>query len=632
MPKEPFITDLDKYLFAQGTHERIYEKLGAHQLEQDGVVGIHFAVWAPNAKTVHLIGDFNYWTSPEHPMTQLENSGIWVRFEPGLKPGAVYKYRIIDQHGQSHEKSDPYGFAAELRPQTASVVADIDSYDWQDGDWLKKRAERQALNQPMSIYELHLGSWRRAAGNRFLTYDELAEQLISYVTSMGFTHVELLPIAEHPFDGSWGYQTVGYFAPTSRFGQPHEFQAFVDALHQAGIGVIIDWVPAHFPKDGHGLGRFDGTALYEHADARQGEHKDWGTYIFNYGRNEVLSFLFSNALFWLEKYHIDGLRVDAVASMLYLDYSRESGEWVPNMHGGRENLEAIHFLKRFNEIVHGVFPDVLTFAEESTDWPMVSRPTYVGGLGFDLKWNMGWMHDSLEYISKDAVHRRYHHNHLTFSLIYAFNENFLLPLSHDEVVHLKRSMIDKMPGDEWQKAANLRAYYGYMYGHPGKKLLFMGAEFAQWGEWNYAVSLDWHRLEYFPHKGVQRYIQDLNALYASESALYEVDFSGEGFSWVDFHDADQSVIAFLRHNQAQDEQILVVCNFTPVPRENYRLGVPESGFYAELLNSDGIPYWGSGMGNLGGVHSQNGQSHGYAQFVELTLPPLSTLMLKRKLD
>ena len=632
MPTEPFITDLDKYLFAQGTHEQIYEKLGAHPLEQDGVQGVHFAVWAPNAHSVHLVGDFNYWTSLEHPMTQLDSSGIWVRFEPGLTYGALYKFLVTDQWGQTHEKSDPYAYSAELRPQTASRVADIDSYVWQDEKWLENRGEVQAPNKPLAIYEVHLGSWRRGQDGQFLTYRELAEQLIDYVKSMGFTHIELLPISEHPFDGSWGYQTVGYYAATRRFGEPHEFQAFVDACHQAGIGVIVDWVPAHFPKDTHGLGRFDGTALYEHADSRQGEHEDWGTYIFNYGRNEILSFLLSNALFWLEKYHIDGLRVDAVASMLYLDYSREAGEWVPNVHGGRENLEAIHFLKRFNEIVHGVFPDVLTFAEESTDWPMVSRPVYVGGLGFDLKWNMGWMHDSLEYISKEPIHRRYHHNSLTFSLVYAFNENFLLPLSHDEVVHLKGAMLSKMPGDEWQQAANLRAYYGYMYGHPGKKLLFMGAEFGQWQEWNFDASLDWHRLEWFPHKGILRYIQDLNQLYQSESALHEVDFSQDGFTWVDFHDADQSVIAFLRHNEANDEQILVVCNFTPVPREHYRVGVPEVGYYAELLNSDSVAYWGSGMGNLGGVESQTGITHGYDQFLELTLPPLSTLILKKKVD
>jgi len=630
MSNSPFITDLDRYLFAQGTHERIYEKLGAHIVEVDGIKGVHFAVWAPNAKAVHLIGNFNYWSSYEHPMELLANSGIWTRFEPGLELGMLYKYRITAQNDQSFEKADPYGFAAELRPQTASAVADIDSYSWGDEAWMKNRAKAQTFDGPLAIYEVHLGSWKRGDGNRYLTYQELAEELIPYVKDLNFTHIELLPISEYPYDGSWGYQTVGYYAPTSRFGAPQGFQAFVDACHQAGLGVIIDWVPAHFPKDAHGLGFFDGTHLYEHADPRQGEHRDWGTYIFNYGRNEIRSFLFSNALFWLDKYHIDGLRVDAVASMLYLDYSREAGEWIPNVHGGRENLEAIHFLKRFNEIVHGIYPDVLTFAEESTAWPMVSRPVYLGGLGFDLKWNMGWMHDTLEYMTKDPVYRRYHHNNLTFSLVYAFNENFLLPLSHDEVVHMKGSLIDKMPGDEWQKAANLRAYYGYMYGHPGKKLLFMGGEFAQWQEWNYNTALDWYRTEWFPHKGVLRYIRDLNHLYQTEAALYEVDFNYEGFSWIDFRDADNSVIAFLRHNKTGDEHIIVICNFTPVPRENYYLGVPEAGFYAELLNSDAIAYWGSGMGNLGGVRSEKGNWHGFSDVIKLILPPLSTLILKRR--
>ena len=625
-----FITDMDQYLFAQGTHERIYEKLGAHPLEVDGVHGIHFAVWAPNAKIVHLIGDSCGWNSYDHAMTPLGGSGIWTRFEPNLAPGEVYKYRITGQNGHEYEKSDPYAFAAELRPRSGSVVADIDTYEWQDAAWMQSRDKAQAFDAPQAIYEVHLGSWRRGTNNQFLTYAELSELLIPYVQEMGFTHIELLPIAEFPFDGSWGYQTIGYYAPTSRYGSPQEFMAFVDACHQAGIGVIVDWVPAHFPKDAHGLGYFDGTHLYEHSDPRQGEHRDWGTYIFNYGRNEVLSFLFSNALFWLEKYHIDGLRVDAVASMLYLDYSREEGEWIPNVHGGRENLEAIHFLKRFNEIVHGIFPDVRTYAEESTAWPMVSRPVYAGGLGFDLKWNMGWMHDSLEYMSKDPLYRRYHHNSLTFSLIYAFNENFLLPISHDEVVHLKGSLIDKMPGDEWQKAANLRAYLGYMYAHPGKKLLFMGSEFGQWQEWNYNASLDWHRIEWHPHKGVQRYMKDLNKLYQSEPALYEVDFNPEGFTWIDFRDADQSIIAFMRNSEDDKEHIIVVCNLTPNPRENYHIGVPESGFYAELLNSDAVTYWGSGMGNLGGVRSEEGVWHDQPHFIRLTLPPLSTVMLKRK--
>jgi 1,4-alpha-glucan branching enzyme len=630
MTTTSFITDLDRYLYAQGTHERIYEKLGAHLIEVDGVKGVHFAVWAPNAKAVYVIGDFNHWTSYEHPLEPLESSGIWTRFEPSLGPGALYKYRIISQDDQAFEKADPVGFAAEIRPQTASVVANIDCYTWGDESWMQNRRQAQAFDTPIAIYEVHLGSWQRGEWNRYLTYTELAKRLIPYVKEMGYTHIELLPIAEHPFDGSWGYQTVGYYAPTSRFGGPQDFQAFVDACHQADIGVILDWVPAHFPKDAHGLGFFDGTHLYEHADPRLGEHRDWGTFVFNYGRHEVRSFLLSNALFWLDKYHLDGLRVDAVASMVYLDYSREPGQWVPNVHGGRENLEAVHFLQRFNEIVHGIYPDVLTFAEESTAWPMVSRPVYLGGLGFDMKWNMGWMHDTLEYISKDPIYRRYDHNNLTFSLIYAFNENFVLPLSHDEVVHMKGSMLNKMPGDDWQKAANLRAYYGYMYGHPGKKLLFMGGEFGQWREWSESTSLDWHALEWHPHKGISRFVKDLNRLYKTESALHEVDFEPQGFTWIDFHDADNSIIAFMRHNKAGDEHIIIVCNFTPVPRRNYRVGVPESGYYAELLNSDATEYWGSDMGNLGGVQSDDKPWHGLPYSINLTLPPLSTLMFKRR--
>ncbi len=621
---------MDKHLFAEGTHERIYEKLGAHPTEMDGVRGVHFAVWAPNAREVYLIGDFNYWNSTQHPMQSLGESGIWTRFEPGLEPGALYKYRIVTQNGQTLDKADPYAFAAELRPQTASIVADLDTYTWGDADWMRNRRRHQSLDAPIAVYEVHLGSWQRGEGNRYLTYAELAERLIPYVKEMGYTHIELLPITEHPYDGSWGYQTVGYYAPTRRFGSPQDFMAFVDACHQAGIGVIVDWVPAHFPKDPHGLGFFDGTHLYEHADPRKGEHTDWGTYIFNYGRHEVRSFLLSNAVFWLDKYHIDGLRVDAVASMLYLDYSRKEGEWIPNEYGGRENLEAIHFLKRFNEVVHGIFPDVLTFAEESTAWPQVSRPVYLGGLGFDLKWNMGWMHDTLEYMSKDPIHRRYHHNDLTFSLMYAFSEQFILPLSHDEVVHMKGSLLSKMSGDDWQKFANLRAYYGYMYGHPGKKLLFMGGEFGQWKEWDYNYSLDWHLLAYDPHRGLSRLVQDLNRLYRQESAMHEVDFEPAGFEWIDCTDSDQSVIAFLRHNRARTEHLVFVCNFTPVPRHNYRIGVPEAGFYAELLNTDAAEYWGSGMGNFGGRHSDPIPWHYQPHSLNLTLPPLATLILKRQ--
>ncbi len=626
---QPFFSDMDKYLFAEGNHERIYEKLGAHITEIDGVTGVHFAVWAPNAKTVYLEGDFNFWNSAEHPMLSLGESGVWTRFEPGLSISALYKFRIETHDGRLLEKADPYAFAAELRPQTASVVTDLDVHTWNDADWLTRRAETQALDAPIAVYELHLGSWRRGEGNRYLTYAELADQLIPYVKEMGYTHLELLPIAEHPFDGSWGYQVVNYFAPTSRFGSPEDFQTFVDACHQAGIGVIVDWVPAHYPKDAHGLGEFDGTHLYEHADPRKGEHKDWGTYIFNYGRNEVRAFLLSNAVFWFDKYHIDGLRVDAVASMLYLDYSRNNGEWIPNIYGGRENLEAISFLKRFNEVTHGIFPDILTCAEESTAWPQVSRPVYLGGLGFDLKWNMGWMHDTLDYMNKEPIHRKYHHNELTFSLIYAFNEQFILPLSHDEVVHLKGSMVAKMSGDDWQKFANLRAYYGYMYGHPGKKLLFMGGEFGQWTEWDFEHSLKWDELNYPPHRGLARLVADLNRLYREHSAFFEVDFEPSGFEWIDANDSENSVIAFLRYNRARDEFLVFVCNFTPVPRENYRIGVPEDGFYAELLNTDADIYWGGGVGNLGGVQSDPEPWHNQPHSINLTLPPLSTLILKR---
>ena len=627
MKKTDFLTDLDKHLFAQGTHERIYEKLGAHVIKQDGVEGVHFAVWAPNAKEVFVTGNFNNWDSAATPM-QGDASGIWTHFEPGLGYGAYYKYWVVAHSGQVFEKTDPYGFGTELRPNTGSMVTNVDEYQWQDQAWMKNRKKHQALNTPISVYEVHLGSWMRGVDNQFLSYTELAEKLIPYVQEMGFTHIELLPIAEHPFDGSWGYQVTGYYAPTSRFGSPQEFQAFVDACHQANIGIIVDWVPAHYPKDAHGLGNFDGTHLYEHADPRQGEHKDWGTYIFNFGRNEVQCFLLSNAVFWLEKYHIDGYRVDAVASMLYLDYSREGEDWVPNIHGGRENLEAIYVIKKFNEVVHGLFPDVLTIAEESTAWPQVSRPVYLGGLGFDLKWNMGWMHDTLEYMSKEAVHRRYHHNQLTFSLLYAFNENFILPLSHDEVVHMKGSLIYKMAGDEWQKFANLRAYYAFMYGHPGKKLLFMGDEFGQWAEWNFAASLEWHVLQYEPHRGVSDLVKDLNSLYQNEPSLYEVDFDSKGFDWIDCNDSEQSIIAFLRHNQQRDECLVFVCNFTPVPRHNYRIGVPAPGYYTEILNTDATEYWGSGIGNGGGVQSDDEAWHGLPASINLTLPPLSTIVFK----
>lgn len=629
MTNSSFITALDRYLFAQGTHERAYEKLGAHLIEIDGVPGTHFAVWAPNAQAVHLIGDFNDWQGQAAPM-QRGVTGIWTRFEPQVSAGACYKYRIRSKDGLLLDKADPYAFAAEVPPKTASIVADIDRYTWGDAEWMAKRKQRQALDAPLSIYEMHLGSWMRGEDNRELSYTDLVEKLIPYIKDMGYTHIELLPIAEHPFDGSWGYQVTGYYAPTSRYGHPQEFQAFVDACHQTDIGLILDWVPAHYPKDGHGLGYFDGTHLYEHADPRQGEHKDWETYIFNYGRREVQSFLLSNAVFWLEKYHLDGLRVDAVASMLYLDYSREMGEWVPNIHGGRENLEAIYLLKKFNEVVHGLYPDILTFAEESTAWPQVSRPVYLGGLGFDMKWNMGWMHDTLEYMSKDPIHRSYHHNQLTFSLLYAFNENFILPLSHDEVVHLKGAMIDKMPGDLWQKFANLRTYYAFQYGHPGKKLLFMGGEFGQWREWNFATSLDWHILADEAHQGLSNLVRDLNWLYRTESALHEVDFEKEGFDWIDCNDIGQSVVIFMRHNKMNDEHLIFVANFTPIPREAYRIGLPEAGPYQEYFNTDLKKYWGSGITNGHHLHSDTIPWHGLPFSLSLTLPPLSVLILKRE--
>ncbi|MCC6191214.1 MAG: 1,4-alpha-glucan branching protein GlgB, partial [Anaerolineales bacterium] len=604
----PVLSEYDLYLFGEGSHFELYEKLGAHCLEQAGVAGVVFAVWAPNAQRVSVVGDFNQWDGRRHPMRPRGASGLWELFIPGLAQGDLYKYEIKSRFaGYLAVKADPYGFAMELRPSTASMVWNLDRYTWSDAGWMETRAQRQALAAPMAIYEVHLGSWQRVAaeGNRWLTYRELADRLVPYARDMGYTHLELLPVAEHPFDGSWGYQVTGYFAATARYGTPDDFRYFIDRAHQAGLGVILDWVPAHFPKDAAGLAYFDGTHLYEHADPRRGEHQDWGTLIFNYGRNEVSAFLLTNALFWLDKYHVDGLRVDAVASMLYLDYSRRPGEWLPNEFGGRENLEAVRFIKRFNELVYQKYPGVLTIAEESTAWPLVSRPTYLGGLGFSLKWNMGWMHDMLEYMSKDPVYRRYHHNSLTFSLMYAFSENFILPFSHDEVVHMKGSMLSRMPGDDWRKFANLRALYGYMYAHPGKKLLFMGGEFGQWREWNFAEQLDWDLLDLDAHRRLQHYVRDLNHLYQAEPALHTVDFSWEGFAWIDLHDVDQSAISFLRRAAAEDpalaEFVVVVANFTPVPRGGYRVGVPAPGFYKELLNSDAAAYGGSNMGNRGGL-------------------------------
>lgn len=625
------ISDFDKYLISQGTHERTYEKLGAHLTELDGKQGVHFAVWAPNARQVSVVGDFNEWQPDSHTMMP-SDSGIWTAFIPNLGEYTVYKYHIVTQSGDGFDKSDPYGFGMEQRPKTASVVVNLDRYQWGDSDWVSNRSQNQAFNRPMAIYEVHLGSWRRQAdeqwGIRYLTYREFADQLIPYVQEMGYTHIELMPVAEYPFDASWGYQVLGFFAPTSRFGTPQDFMYFVDKCHQNNIGVILDWVPAHFPKDGAGLNFFDGTHLYSHADPRKGEHQDWGTMIFNYDRHEVRSFLISNALFWIDKYHIDGLRVDAVASMLYLDYSREADQWIPNEYGGRENLGAISFLRSMNETVHVNFPGVLTVAEESTAWPMVSRPPYMGGLGFSLKWNMGWMHDTLSYMSKQPIHRRYHHNDLTFSLLYAFNENFVLPLSHDEVVHGKGSIINKMSGDEWQKFANLRAFYGYLWGHPGKKLLFMGNEFAQWQEWDYDTALEWTALSAPNHQGIQAFVKDLNRVYKNEPAMYEDDFEYTGFQWIDANDSDNSVFSFIRFAKSSEDFVVIVSNFTPVVREGYRIGVHKPGFYREILNSDSTHYWGSNVGNGGGVHTENLACHGREYSLLLTLPPLSTIWLK----
>lgn len=629
-PFPQILTDFDLHLIGEGTHYKKYEKLGAHLREVNGVKGVHFAVWAPNAEDVSVVGDFNNWDGSHYKMWMLGTSGIWEIFVPRLSEGEVYKFAVQTKSGETLEKADPYAFYSEIRPKSASIVYNIDGYAWNDGKWVAERGHLNSLDAPMSIYEVHLGSWMKVPeeGNRYLTYRELAKKLAGYVKDMGYTHIQLMPVTEHPLDASWGYQTIGYFAPTSRFGTPKDFMSFVDYLHQNDIGVILDWVPAHFPKDGHGLARFDGTCLYEHEDPRKGEHQDWGTLIFNYGRNEVRNYLISNALFWLDKYHIDGLRVDAVASVIYLDYSRQPGEWIPNQYGGNENLEAIDFIKRFNEVVHSTHPGVLTIAEESTAWPAVSRPTYLGGLGFSLKWNMGWMHDTLQYFSKDPSHRKYHQENLTFSLLYAFHENFILVLSHDEVVHGKRALLDKMPGDLPQRFANLRALYGYMYGHPGKKLLFMGGEFGQWHEWNHDESLHWHLLQYEPHQGLKRYVRDLNRFYISEPALYEVDFEYKGFEWIDFHDADNSIISFIRRGRDPGNFLVLAYNFTPVPRKDYRVGVPRGVFYKEVMNSDSESYWGGNVGNLGGVKAEDIPWHGQPFSLNMTLPPLSMIVMK----
>jgi 1,4-alpha-glucan branching enzyme len=624
------LTQDDLYLFNEGTHYRLYNKLGAHPLTAAGAYGTYFAVWAPNAAQVSVMGEFNDWDKASHALRPRGDSGIWEGFIPGVGQGAIYKYHIISRYqGYQVDKSDPLAFHNEVPPRTASVVWDL-SYSWGDQQWMATRHTHNALTAPIAIYEVHLGSWRRVPeeGHRPLTYRELAPMLAEHVTYLGFTHVEFLPVMEHPFYGSWGYQTTGYYAPTSRYGTPQDLMYLVDYLHQRGIGVILDWVPSHFPTDEHGLGYFDGTHLYEHADMRQGLHPDWNSFIFNYGRNEVQSFLLSSAQFWLEKYHIDGLRVDAVASMLYLDYSRKDGEWIPNAYGGRENLAAIAFLRRFNEDVYKDFSAVQTFAEESTAWPMVSRPTYVGGLGFGMKWDMGWMHDTLSYMARDPIYRTYHHNLLTFRMLYAFMENFVLPLSHDEVVHGKGSLLGKMPGDDWQKFANLRLLYGYMYTQPGKKLLFMGGEFGQWREWNHDESLDWHLCQYPPHTGLQRWVVDLNQLYRSEPALHELDIHPSGFEWIDCNDAPASVVSCLRKGRTTDDLMLVVCNFTPVPRLNYRVGAPRDGFWHEVRNSDAQDYGGSGYGNTGGVEAAPVPWHGRPYSLNLTLPPLSVVFFK----
>ncbi len=627
----PFLSEFDLHLLAEGSHFRTWEKLGAHLGASPDGIGVHFAVWAPNAKTVSVIGEFNGWDADAHPMRFHPEAGVWETFVPGVRQGALYKYRVC-ANGSAYvaDKADPYGFAADCRPETASKVWELDGYGWGDLDWSQTRQSRHGLASPVSTYEVHLGSWMRVPeeDNRWLTYREMAPRLAAYVTEMGYTHVELLPVMEHPFDGSWGYQTIGYFSPTSRFGSPHDFMFLVDHLHQCGIGVILDWVPAHFPRDEHGLAYFDGTHLYEHADPRQGEQPEWSTNVFNFGRREVRNFLLSYALFWLEKYHIDGLRVDAVASMLYLDYSRKDGEWIPNQYGGRENLDAVAFVKQLNELVHREFPGVMMIAEESTAWPMVSRPVYAGGLGFEFKWNMGWMHDMLEYMSVDPLYRSYHHNRITFSMMYAHTENFVLPFSHDEVVHGKGSMIGKMPGDDWRKFANLRLLFGFMFTHPGKKLLFMGNDFGQWAEWNHDKSLDWHLLDQPAHSGLRRWVRDLNTAYRGNPSLHEMDHDPKGFEWVDCGDHQQSTISFLRRGVDGKSILFCACNFTPVPRMNYRLGAPEGGHWKEILNSDATLYGGSGHGNQGGVEASPTPLHDRPFSLTLCLPPLGMVVLK----
>jgi 1,4-alpha-glucan branching enzyme len=622
----PKISDYDLYLFAQGEHWHIYRILGAHEQVVDGIEGVRFVVWAPNAQRVSVISDVNHWDGRRHPMCCLGQSGLWALFIPGMQKGIPYKYEILCRHTlQLQIKADPYAQQYEHRPKTASLITSESSYQWSDHGWMKQRTQSDWLHQPMSIYEVHLGSWQRGDNNEFINYRDLAVQLVHYALEMNFTHIELLPICEHPFDDSWGYQTLGYFAPTSRFGSPDDFRYFVDYCHQNNIGVILDWVPAHFPKDEHGLRRFDGTALYEHEDPRLGEHPDWGTLIYNYGRNEVRNFLLASAIYWLEEFHLDGLRVDAVASMLYLDYSRKADQWLPNKYGGNENLDAISFIRKLNSVTHGQYPGTMILAEESTSWPQVSKPVSDGGLGFSMKWNMGWMHDTLEYMSKETVHRKFHHNQLTFGLLYAFTENFILPFSHDEVVHGKSSLINKMPGDEWQQFANLRLLLLYMFTYPGKKLLFMGCEFGQRQEWNHKQSLDWYLLDYLPHQGVQNLVRDLNRVYQDNPELYQYDFEQQGFQWVNCEDHEQSVLCFMR--KYQDKHLIVVLNFTPVVRKNYTIGVTEHRPYKEIMNSDSSHYNGSNIGNGEYIHSEPTPTMGFPCSLQLTLPPLAGIIL-----
>jgi 1,4-alpha-glucan branching enzyme len=622
----PVLGQTDDYLLVEGTHRLLYEKLGAHPMVREGSAGTHFAVWAPNAKRVSVVGDFNRWDGRTHQMRKRIDSGLWEIFAPGVGEGTVYKFEVIGSAGQLQPlKADPFGFGAEMRPSTASIVTTTDSFAWTDANWMRTRQSADPRRVPLSIYEVHLGSWRRRQDGSFLSYDELADTLIPYTVDLGFTHLELLPVSEHPLDASWGYQPIGLFAPTRRFGDPAGFARFVDRAHRAGLGVILDWVPAHFPTDQHGLARFDGGPLYEHADPRRGFQPDWNTAIYDFGRHEVINYLLANALYWLDRYHIDGLRIDAVASMLYLDYSRKPGEWLPNEDGGNENRDAVRFLQRLNELVYGVHPGTVTVAEESTAWPGVSQPAYAGGLGFGFKWNMGWMHDTLDYMSLDPVHRKFHHNKLTFGLLYGFSENFVLPLSHDEVVHGKRSIADRMPGDEWQRFANLRAYYAFMWAHPGKKLLFMGQENGQIREWNFDQGLEWYLLDYPVHRGVQDTIRDLNRLYRNVPALHARDCEPEGFAWIVVDDADQSVYAWLRRGGPNDPNVVVVCNFTPVPRLRYRIGLPHTGRWREVLNTDAREYGGSGVGNMGGIVGANRPAGGYPASAEVTLPPLATV-------